>query len=191
MVADMNVKTEVSKGYSAVLVEPEVAALCVIHAVHSKVTADKIDCKEMLALLRRQSAEVQGGDLSKAEAMLMSQATALQALFVKLVERGMKQDQMPNLEGFMRLALRSQSQCRATLETLATIKNPPVVYAAQANVTTGPQQINNGATTSSQARGIENEQSKLLVDRATDDAVSSYSTLETLGEKHRAKVRRR
>ena len=27
---------------------------------------------------------------------------------------------------YMRLALKAQAQCRATLETLATVKNPPV-----------------------------------------------------------------
>jgi hypothetical protein len=30
-----------------------------------------------------------------------------------------------------------------TLETLATIKNPPVVFARQANIAQGPQQVNN------------------------------------------------
>jgi hypothetical protein len=51
-----------------------------------------------------------------------------------------------NLEGFMRMALRAQNQCRATLETLATIKNPPVVFAKQANINqgSGNQQVNNG-----------------------------------------------
>jgi hypothetical protein len=44
----------------------------------------------------------------------------------------------------MRLALKAQSQCRATLETLSAIKNPPVVFARQANITNGPQQVNNG-----------------------------------------------
>jgi hypothetical protein len=44
---------------------------------------------------------------------------------------------------YMRLALKAQGQCRATLETLAAIKNPPVVIARQANVSHGPQQINN------------------------------------------------
>jgi hypothetical protein len=43
----------------------------------------------------------------------------------------------------MRIALRAQSQCRATLETLGTIKNPPTVFVKQTNVTSGPQQINN------------------------------------------------
>ena len=46
----------------------------------------------------------------------------------------------------MRLALKAQGQCRATLETLATIKNPPVVFARQANIAQGPQQVNNTAT---------------------------------------------
>ena len=59
----------------------------------------------------------------------------------------------------LRLALKAQSQCRATVETLAEIKNPAVIYARQANVTTGPQQENNGVP--SRAREIETEQSKL------------------------------
>ena len=47
-------------------------------------------------------------------------------------------------ERLMRLGLKAQSQARATLETLAQIKNPPVVYARQANVASGPQQNNFG-----------------------------------------------
>lgn len=39
------------------------------------------------------------------------------------------------------------TQCRATLETLAEIKNPrPVVFVRQANIANGPQQVNNGST---------------------------------------------
>jgi hypothetical protein len=46
---------------------------------------------------------------------------------------------------YLRLALKAQSQCRATVETLAEMKNPPVVFARQANITTGgQQQVNNG-----------------------------------------------
>ena len=63
----------------------------------------------------------------------------------------------------MRIALRAQSQCRAALETLAAIKNPPMVIAKQANVTTGPQQVNNGvALGPSHTRENEFGQSKLL-----------------------------
>ena len=49
-------------------------------------------------------------------------------------------------ERYMRLALKAQGQCRATLETLAAIKNPPVVFARQANFANGPQQVNNNPT---------------------------------------------
>jgi hypothetical protein len=45
----------------------------------------------------------------------------------------------------MRLALKGQAQCRSTLETLVALKNPPVVIAGQANISTGPQQVNNGS----------------------------------------------
>jgi hypothetical protein len=79
----------------------------------------------------------------------------------------MGQATMPTLEGFMRLAMRAQSQCRTTLETLAAIKNPPIVYARQANVTTGPQQINNGQE-SHRARENTIEQTQLLERRADE-----------------------
>ena len=141
---------------------PELAAYRVISMMQPKNLADEIDTPTLLSTLRDQAAAVQSGDLTHVEAMLINQATSLQALFVRLSERAMEQNQMPNLEGFMRLALRAQSQCRATLETLAAIKNPPIVYARQANVTTGPQQINNGVRAPSHARDNENLQSKLL-----------------------------
>lgn len=107
----------------------------------------------------------------------MNQATALQSLFVRLVELGMAQSVMPNIEGFMRLGLRAQSQCRATLEALAAIKNPPIIYAKQANVTSGPQQINNGIAAPSQARELKASKPNYQV-----ETMSYYRTPE-----HRAK----
>jgi len=96
--------------------------------------------------LRSQITAVNGGDLSHAEGMLITQAISLQSLFVNLTEKSMEQDQMSNIEGLMKLALRSQNQCRATLETLAAIKNPTTVFTKQANFSQGHQQINNGTT---------------------------------------------
>ena len=57
-----------------------------------------------------------------------------------------------HLDRYMRLALKAQGQCRATLETLATIKNPPVVFARQANIAQGPQQVNNVVSVSRDAQ---------------------------------------
>jgi hypothetical protein len=82
-------------------------------------------------------------DVSNCEAMLYSQAHALQAIFVDSLLQATKQEWFSNSEAHMRLALKAQSNCRATLETLATIKNPLVVFARQANIAQGPQQVNN------------------------------------------------
>ncbi|MGB4345826.1 MAG: hypothetical protein WBJ21_05460 [Burkholderiaceae bacterium] len=139
------------------------------------------------------------GDLALAESMLLIQASSLQAVFVRLAERAIEQSQMSNIEGFMRLALRAQSQCRATLETLATIKNPPIIYAKLANVTSVPQQINNGTVESACSRENRSEQNQLsrgihelLPDtRASGKACRVNPALEALGEIDRAKDSRR
>jgi len=189
---------EQGRAYAKLLTAPDVCGYRVILASNPKGLAEDIDVPTFLAILREQATAVTGGDMSYAEAMLISQATALQSLFVRLSERAMEQAHMPNLEGFMRMALRAQSQCRATLETLAAIKNPPIVYARQANVTTGPQQVNNGIPAPTQARKIETEQSQLsggthelLPDVRTSGIASRVDpALETLGEVNRAEVPR-
>lgn len=189
---------EQGRAYAKLLTAPDVCGYRVILASNPKGLAEDIDVPTFLATLRDQATAVQGGDMSYAEAMLINQATALQSLFVRLAERGLSQERMPNLEGFMRLSLRAQSQCRATLETLAAIKNPPVVYARQANVTTGPQQVNNGVATPSRPREIEVEQTQLsggnhelLPDARTSGIARRVDpALETLGKVDRADLPR-
>jgi hypothetical protein len=187
------------QSYARLLMSPDFAAFRIIGLMQPKNLAEELDSPSLVVELVKQAKEVQRGDLAHAEAMLINQASSLQALFVRLTERAMEQTHMPNLEGFMRLALRAQSQCRATLETLAAIKNPPIVYARQANVTTGPQQINNGTAAPTRAREIESEQTQLsggshelLPDsRASGNASRVNPALETLGEIDRAEVPRR
>jgi hypothetical protein len=54
------------------------------------------------------------------------------------------------------MALKAQNQCRMSLETLATIKKPPVVFARQANINNGgQQQVNNGAALPDQTGNVE------------------------------------
>ena len=130
--------------YGRMLTAPEVAAYRVIRATQPKHLADEIDVPGLLATLRDHAKAASSGDLSRVEALLTNQADALQSLFVGMVERGLRQEYHAHVESFLRLALKAQSQCRATLETLVNIKNPPLVYAHQANLTTGPQQVNNG-----------------------------------------------
>ena len=58
----------------------------------------------------------------------------------------------------MRMAMKAQNQCRMTLETLATIKNPPVVFARQANINNGgQQQVNNGVKPAAALPGADQQ----------------------------------
>jgi hypothetical protein len=104
--------------------------------------------EDMAALVQRLNDEVGdlwAGDMKRAEAMLYAQAHALQAIFVNLARRAACQDHLKQWEAYLRMALKTQNQCRMTLETLAAIKNPPVVIARQANINNGgQQQVNNG-----------------------------------------------
>jgi len=102
-------------------------------------------------------------------------------------------------ETYLRLALKAQGQCRATLETLAMIKNPqPVAFVRQANIAHGPQQVNNASAQpgeSSRARESENQQNKLLESQngdrlefgKADAAKETDSSLEAVGALHRPK----
>src|SRR6187551_698571 len=72
--------------------------------------------------LRAASEKLRNGDLSHVEDMLMNQASALQAVFTKLMERGLSTKDRGTLDLLLRYGLRAQAQCRATLETLANVK---------------------------------------------------------------------
>lgn len=87
------------------------------------------------------------GSLLEAEAMLYGQAVALQTVFSNLSRRAALNagGHMQACETYLRLALKAQAQCRATLETLHEMKNPrPLAFVRQANIAHGPQQVNNG-----------------------------------------------
>ena len=97
-------------------------------------------------MLNAKLAAIHRGDLREAEAILTAQALALNTIFKEMAVRSglnMKHS-LDAAERLMRLALKAQGQCRATFETLAAIKNPPAaVFARQANIAHGPQQVNN------------------------------------------------
>lgn len=118
-------------------------ALRFVHADHGE-----LSLTDMVKALHTHGEAINRGDLSAAERMLNSQAVALNAIFGELARRAALNmgTHLGATESYMRLALKAQSQSRATVETLATIKNPPVVFARQANINNGgQQQVNNGA----------------------------------------------
>lgn len=129
-------------------------------------TWESIGLTEAMQTLTAKAEAIHGGDLREAETALISQATVLQALFLELTRRaGLNMgEHLDATETYMKLALKAQNQSRMTLETLAAIKNPPVVYARQANFANGPQQVNNGvpAPMATHTAKAESPQSQLL-----------------------------
>lgn len=106
----------------------------------------EVDMETIVVTLNDSVRAVQAGDMKQPEAMLIAQATALQSIFMNLSRRALRQEYQSHLESFLRMALKAQNQCRMTLETLATLKNPQVIFARQANINNGgQQQVNNGS----------------------------------------------
>ena len=156
-------EAERKRNIARIATSPEFAAFRVLQIASASLGSDKpIDVVELIETLRDQAATVRGGDLTRVEAMLLNQATALQTVFVGLTERAFSALELKNLETFMRLALKAQSQCRATLETLATVKNPPLVIAKQANIAHQQQVNNNSVTEPSHAREMKTAPNELL-----------------------------
>jgi hypothetical protein len=160
-----------------------IAAALTNPAVNSAGTIQRLDAQlnvnALVSELTSQIAAVNVGNMQRPEAMLLAQAETLEGLFHFLVRRALGQDRLPQYETHMRLALKAQSQSRATLEALAEIKNPrSVAFVKQANIAAGNQQVNNGdnPTIRAGARTQENEipPNKLLTD-------TSYETLDARG----------
>ena len=152
---------------------------------------------EAFEVLKDKVESIKANDLTGLEATLTSQAVALNAIFTELAKRASTNmgQYLNATEIYLRLAFKAQAQCRATIETLAEIKNPrPVAFVRQANIANGPQQVNNGVGPPPRARESENLQNKLLESRndecldtrAPSPASSGDPAMETLGALDRA-----
>lgn len=103
---------------------------------------DEMDVADLLTEMRKAGDEVVAGDMGRVERMLANQALTLDSIFNDMAQRSGRQDSYKGIEVLMRLALKAQAQARSTAEALALLKNP-APYIRQANMTTGPQQVNN------------------------------------------------
>jgi len=131
--------------------------------------------------LTEQCLKVCGGDMKRPEALLLTQAETLNALFNDLARRAYDHlgEYGDAADRLFRLAFRAQGQSRATLETLGALKNPPMVFAKQANVTTGPQQVNNGVARA-RPQEIETGRSELLEKTHGEPRLDTRTTSSTV-----------
>jgi hypothetical protein len=135
-------KAQKAKALAQIAIRPSANAAAVI-SEYGKPFGEQ-DINQLIEELIVTMDDINKGDLQRCENMLLGQAYALQSIFMNLSRKANIQEHMKNIDAFLRLALKAQSQCRATLETLAAIKNPPVIFAKQANISSGHQQVNNG-----------------------------------------------
>lgn len=178
---------------------PEILAAFTIKTQYPK--NDQINVNALISELSSQSEKIKNNDLGRAETMLISQAHTLDALFAELVGRSrMNMGEYFNAaDKYMRLALKTQGQCRATLETLSAIKNPqPFIQNNKAQY----QQVNNKLSssgedfdTNTRAHAHAGKNSKmtneLLEDKTNEQewldtgtskkAIGDDSELETMG----------
>jgi hypothetical protein len=170
------------------IIRPDIQAALTVQTWHSQA-----DTTALAVALSAQIDELNKGNMSRPEAMLLMQAHTLDGIFNSLARKAYIQDHMKNYDAFLRLALKAQSQCRSTLEALAAIKNPPVIYAKQANISNGHQQINNGTPAPATHAGenqikqnelLEHTHGERLDIRTKSEAIGINTELEALEKGH-------
>ena len=152
--------------------------------------AGDVDLAELVGGLQKKVDAVHNGDMKPVEAMLYAQAMTLQTMFTNLARRAANQEHLKQFQTHMTLALKAQAQCRSTLEALAQVKNP-MPYIKQANIASGPQQVNNGAAAGelrhqyAQARPHAGDSQTLqnkLLDKTTESIGSFQQSARTITE---------
>ncbi|WP_146162067.1 hypothetical protein [Nitrosomonas oligotropha] len=130
----------------------------------TKTLFGEIDFTQAVAVMKEKTEKIIAGDLNELESTLTSQVVSLNAIFNTLARKAAHSEFLNQMEANMRLALKAQAQCARTVEVLAAIKNPPIVYAKQANIAAGHQQINNGnpSIPHAPARKTKNSSNELL-----------------------------
>jgi hypothetical protein len=169
-------------------------------------TLTEVGFSKLVGELTRHVNDVKAGNMNRPETILLTQAHTLDMIFHSLAGRaganvGTHRDAA---ESYLRMALKAQAQCRATLETLAEIKAPrSTQFIKQQNVA-NQQQVNNGAAangsgTPAHAHGknnpnpsnelLEEQHGERLDSRATSPAIGINSQMQTVGAVDRSENR--
>lgn len=178
-----------------VCLSPEYVAAA---GVMAYMPAIDLDLSATASVLRTHCDRMANQDMRHAEDMLLNQAHALQAMFYDLARTAKGQSNLTQIQTLTALALKAQSQCRATLQTLSDVKHPnQPTFIKQANIA-GQQQVNNGtASPSREEKPVQSNE--LLKDTCHETEIIGMDTgaarsasgndpqLEAVGALHRAK----
>ncbi|MDP3663994.1 MAG: hypothetical protein U1D41_08130 [Nitrosomonas sp.] len=138
----------------------------------------EIDFTEAVVVMKEKTEKIIAGDLSELESTLAAQVVSLNAIFTSLARRSMNCEYLNQVEANLRLALKAQAQCARSIEVLAALKNPPIVFAKQANIANGHQQINNNQSPTHAEKTIKS--SNELLSEADNAPLDTRGTPETI-----------
>lgn len=148
-------------------------------------TFGEVGLGESITVVQNHAKKIRSCDLSDLENTLAAQVLVLNVMFNELARRAAMNmgSHMDATEKYLKLALKAQSQCRTTAETLAEIKNPSQpTFIKQANIA-GQQQVNNGSLRDdpmTHAQGKNIESSNELLTEANHETLDSRGTTATI-----------
>jgi hypothetical protein len=175
------------------LLQPSSLSAAVIDVYKTNVQGDSVDFPLAVQILEQEVEKLKSGDLTKVEEMLLSQAVALEMMFVSMARRAKAQEQLLQYETHMRFALKAQNQSRATLQALVQLKQPSqTTFVKQTNIAQGHQQVNNlaGKNITPQNELLRDSYAELDAETTTTPT-GADTTLETMGKINRSKNTRR
>lgn len=142
---------------SEFLLSSSMIGASIIDAYKKNVQGDDLDFAMAVNALNQSSEQLQHGDINKIESMLMCQAKSLEVMFSFLARKAVCQEYFSQYQANIQLALKTQNQCRNTLQTLIQLKQPnQTAFIKQTNIANGNQQVNNNFVSS------DNPENKLL-----------------------------
>ena len=139
---DAIVDQYVAQHMASSLLSPESTNALLMQAFANANTSQFVDHEHTEAELKHHVQALKSqSPLARAERLLISQAESLNTIFCEMAFQSASKSSLREREILMRVALKAQSQCRATLDSLAGLKQPSVVFAKTANIAQH-QQIN-------------------------------------------------
>jgi len=152
------------------LFDPAVHAMLVMHTyLGEKAGVDTVNIfDELKMLLRPLDKPSETRDI---ENMLIGQAHALQAMFTEFSMRAQTFKHLDQFSVFAHLALKTQSQCRKTIATLASIRAPRKAIFIKNSAEN--QQINVGTQPSVLEKNPKNFSNELLTSTAHANLVKN------------------
>lgn len=111
--------------YAKSLVEPYLGNAKVVKGFQP-FGSKEVSLHATIQCLRDNTEYASTGELDSLEAMLASQVVSLNTIFTEMARRAAIQfgSRVEVAEKYLRLALKAQTNCKATIETLVSIKNP-------------------------------------------------------------------